>query len=206
MQRHVAAFAVWLLSLAMVSAGMKFCNRICLHYKRPAMLLPWYRYNLCRICQKGLALGRVQRCRRQSNFDSEQQSHEQILFLRCIRNFCDGRDKLEDFLRTKFSITKSVGVTQCWIQSVPTATRHSICKRQIIFIESIKSVEIVNKVKSVDADRDKVCRVLVVDGSDFSSLYSADSKYATISNQYGGANRMHINFAYDIEKKISSLA
>lgn len=38
-------------------------------------------------------------------------------------------------------------------------------------------------------------RVLAVDGSDFSSLYSADSKYATISNQYGGANRMHINFA-----------
>ena len=45
-------------------------------------------------------------------------------------------------------------------------------------------------------------RVLALDGSDFSSLYSADSKYATISNQYGGANRMHINFAYDILNKI----
>ena len=44
-------------------------------------------------------------------------------------------------------------------------------------------------------------RVLALDGSDFSSLYSADSKYATISNQYGGANRMHINFAYDILNK-----
>lgn len=44
-------------------------------------------------------------------------------------------------------------------------------------------------------------RVLAVDGSDFSSLYSADSKYATISNQYGGANRMHINFAYDLLNK-----
>ena len=44
-------------------------------------------------------------------------------------------------------------------------------------------------------------RVLAVDGSDFSSLYSADSKYATISNQYGGANRMHVNFAYDILNK-----
>ena len=41
-------------------------------------------------------------------------------------------------------------------------------------------------------------RVLAVDGSDFSSLYSAESEYATISNQYGGANRMHVNFAYDI--------
>ena len=44
-------------------------------------------------------------------------------------------------------------------------------------------------------------RVLALDGSDFSSLYSADSQYATISNQYGGANRMHINFAYDILNK-----
>ena len=44
-------------------------------------------------------------------------------------------------------------------------------------------------------------RVLAVDGSDFSSLYSADSKYATISNHYGGANRMHINFAYDLLNK-----
>ena len=44
-------------------------------------------------------------------------------------------------------------------------------------------------------------KVLALDGSDFSSLYSADSKYATISNQYGGANRMHINFAYDILNK-----
>ena len=44
-------------------------------------------------------------------------------------------------------------------------------------------------------------RVLAVDGSDFSSLYNADSEYATISNQYGGANRMHINFAYDILNK-----
>ena len=44
-------------------------------------------------------------------------------------------------------------------------------------------------------------RVLAVDGSDFSSLYSADSEYATISNQYGGANRMHVNFAYDILNK-----
>ena len=44
-------------------------------------------------------------------------------------------------------------------------------------------------------------RVLAVDGSDFSSLYSAQSEYATISNQYGGANRMHINFAYDILNK-----
>lgn len=44
-------------------------------------------------------------------------------------------------------------------------------------------------------------RVLAVDGSDFTSLYSADSAYATISNQYGGANRMHINFAYDILNK-----
>ena len=44
-------------------------------------------------------------------------------------------------------------------------------------------------------------RVLALDGSDFSSLYSADSKYATISNQYGGANRMHVNFAYDILNK-----
>ena len=43
--------------------------------------------------------------------------------------------------------------------------------------------------------------MLALDGSDFSSLYSADSKYATISNQYGGANRMHINFAYDILNK-----
>ena len=32
-------------------------------------------------------------------------------------------------------------------------------------------------------------RIIAVDGSDFSSLYSADSEYATISNQYGGANR-----------------
>lgn len=40
-----------------------------------------------------------------------------------------------------------------------------------------------------------------MDGSDFSSLYSADSEFATISNQYGGANRMHINFAYDILNK-----
>ena len=47
----------------------------------------------------------------------------------------------------------------------------------------------------------KEYRVLAMDGSDFSSLYSADSKYATISNQYGGANRMHINFAYDILNK-----
>ena len=47
----------------------------------------------------------------------------------------------------------------------------------------------------------KEYRVLAVDGSDFSSLYSADSEYATISNQYGGANRMHINFAYDILNK-----
>ena len=44
-------------------------------------------------------------------------------------------------------------------------------------------------------------KVLAVDGSDFSSLYSADSEYATISNQYGGANRMHVNFAYDILNK-----
>ena len=44
-------------------------------------------------------------------------------------------------------------------------------------------------------------RVLAVDGSDFSSLYSAESEYATISNQYGGANRMHVNFAYDILNK-----
>ena len=44
-------------------------------------------------------------------------------------------------------------------------------------------------------------RVLALDGSDFSSFYSADSQYATISNQYGGANRMHINFAYDILNK-----
>lgn len=41
-------------------------------------------------------------------------------------------------------------------------------------------------------------RVIAVDGSDFSSLYSTSSEYATISNQYGGANRMHVNFAYDI--------
>ena len=40
-----------------------------------------------------------------------------------------------------------------------------------------------------------------MDGSDFSSLYSAGSKYATISNQYGGANTMLINFAYDILNK-----
>ena len=40
-------------------------------------------------------------------------------------------------------------------------------------------------------------RVLAVDGSDFSSLYSAQSEYATISNQYGGANRMHVNFGKD---------
>lgn len=40
--------------------------------------------------------------------------------------------------------------------------------------------------------------MLAIDGSDFSSLYSADSEYATISNQYGGANRMHITSAYDI--------
>ena len=44
-------------------------------------------------------------------------------------------------------------------------------------------------------------RVIAVDGSDFSSIYSADSEFATISNQYGGANRMHINFAYDILNK-----
>ena len=44
-------------------------------------------------------------------------------------------------------------------------------------------------------------RMLAVDGSDFSSFYSADSEYATISNQYGGANRMHVNFAYDILNK-----
>lgn len=44
-------------------------------------------------------------------------------------------------------------------------------------------------------------RVLAIDGSDFSSLYSVNSEYATISNQYGGANRMHINFAYDILNK-----
>ena len=47
----------------------------------------------------------------------------------------------------------------------------------------------------------KSYRVIAVDGSDFSSLYSADSQYATISNRYGGANRMHINFAYDILNK-----
>ena len=47
----------------------------------------------------------------------------------------------------------------------------------------------------------KEYRVIAVDGSDFSSLYSANSDYATISNQYGGANRMHINFAYDILNK-----
>jgi len=29
-------------------------------------------------------------------------------------------------------------------------------------------------------------RILAIDGSDFNSLYSADSEYATISNQYGG--------------------
>ena len=45
-------------------------------------------------------------------------------------------------------------------------------------------------------------RIIAIDGSDFSSCYSADSEYATISNQYGGANRMHINFAYDILNKI----
>ena len=44
-------------------------------------------------------------------------------------------------------------------------------------------------------------RVLALDGSYFSSLYNADSEYATISNQYGGANRMHVNFAYDILNK-----
>ena len=44
-------------------------------------------------------------------------------------------------------------------------------------------------------------RIIAVDGSDFSSLYSADSEYATMSNQYGGANRMHVNFAYDILNK-----
>ena len=44
-------------------------------------------------------------------------------------------------------------------------------------------------------------RILAIDGSDFSSLYSIESEYATISNQYGGANRMHINFAYDILNK-----
>ena len=49
--------------------------------------------------------------------------------------------------------------------------------------------------------RHKGYRILAVDGSDFSSLYSAESDYATISNQYGGANRMHINFAYDILNK-----
>ena len=41
-------------------------------------------------------------------------------------------------------------------------------------------------------------RIIAADGSDFSSLYSTDSAYATVSNQYGGANRMHLNFAYDI--------
>ena len=45
------------------------------------------------------------------------------------------------------------------------------------------------------AKKYKGYRILAVDGSDFSSLYSAQSEYATISNQYGGANRMHINFA-----------
>ena len=44
-------------------------------------------------------------------------------------------------------------------------------------------------------------KIIAVDGSDFSSLYSADSEYATISNQYGGANRMHITSAYDILNK-----
>ena len=44
-------------------------------------------------------------------------------------------------------------------------------------------------------------RVIAVDGSDFSSLYSVESEYATISNQYGGANRMHVNFTYDILNK-----
>ena len=51
------------------------------------------------------------------------------------------------------------------------------------------------------AKKYKGYRVIAVDGSDFSSLYSAESEYATISNQYGGANRMHINFAYDILNK-----
>ena len=50
--------------------------------------------------------------------------------------------------------------------------------------------------------RYKGYRVIAVDGSDFSSLYSADSEFATLSNQYGGANRMHVNFVYDLLNKI----
>lgn len=45
-------------------------------------------------------------------------------------------------------------------------------------------------------------RVLAVDGSDFSSLYDAKSEFATVSNQYGGANRMHVSVVYDILNKI----
>lgn len=45
-------------------------------------------------------------------------------------------------------------------------------------------------------------RLVAVDGSDFSSLYDEKSEFATLSNQYGGANRMHVSFAYDILNKI----
>ena len=45
-------------------------------------------------------------------------------------------------------------------------------------------------------------RVVAVDGSDFSSPYDAKSEFATVTNQYGGANRMHVSFIFDILNKI----
>lgn len=45
-------------------------------------------------------------------------------------------------------------------------------------------------------------RIVAVDGSDFSSPYDAKSEFATVTNQYGGANRMHVSFVYDILNKI----
>ena len=45
-------------------------------------------------------------------------------------------------------------------------------------------------------------RVVAVDGSDFSSPYDAKSEFATVTNQYGDANRMHISFIFDILNKI----
>lgn len=43
---------------------------------------------------------------------------------------------------------------------------------------------------------------MAADGSDFSSPYDAKSEFATVTNQYGGANRMHVSFIFDILNKI----
>ena len=99
-----------------------------------------------------------------------------------------GTNSMEEKIRRAFNYKKF-----SYISSVAVFKSRSKIKLSAfeqLFHKFNETLEEVKKHKSYT--------VVAVDGSDFSSLYSADSEFATISNQYGGANRMHINFAYDI--------